>query len=198
MAKYLDDFPDIIKEASRSSLGIIALSILTLAVLGIIFFKKSGEKIRLVIFFTIFIGIGLLATALIRAGNSSNSVTQESESHEAVGREPTGPTTSIILFYDVNDPTTGSFQNCGFILTKENILINSKVPVSLSGQNPVIIDKVPVGKVTYKLTTQIFCQNIGTCNATGSDTVTVSHNSRYKVKWRNTAQGICSIFLDPY
>jgi hypothetical protein len=73
--------PDIIAQASKSTLGILALIVLGLAVLAWTFFKKAKENVRIGIFVLLFAGtvlytwaiIGSTSTAGIKA--STNSAT---------------------------------------------------------------------------------------------------------------------------
>ncbi|MEM9283392.1 MAG: hypothetical protein AAGA96_16335 [Verrucomicrobiota bacterium] len=51
------DFVGIIKAAAASSLGILALMILVLSILGFYFFRKSSDSVKLVVFLTFFVGV---------------------------------------------------------------------------------------------------------------------------------------------
>src|SRR5271156_51022 len=61
--------PDIIREAAKSPLGILALIILLVAVLAIRFFppKKSSEKTRALIFGMIFVGVLMFGFAISKS-----------------------------------------------------------------------------------------------------------------------------------
>ncbi|MBI1762989.1 MAG: hypothetical protein HYR56_16300 [Acidobacteria bacterium] len=66
--KYADK---IIQAASQSPLGIVALTILVIAVIGIIFFRKDGVRVRVSIFVLLLVGLGLLVWAVLGTERSS-------------------------------------------------------------------------------------------------------------------------------
>lgn len=57
MKDFIEHAPQIIEQAAKSTLGILALMVLVLAVLSLIFFKNAPVKIRIAIFITLFIGV---------------------------------------------------------------------------------------------------------------------------------------------
>jgi hypothetical protein len=65
--------PDIIKAASTSPLGILALIIIGLAGLAYVFFKDARENLRAAIFSMLFVGAAIYGWAIV--GHSPNSAT---------------------------------------------------------------------------------------------------------------------------
>jgi hypothetical protein len=63
--------PDIIREAARSSLGLAALIILALAIIGVIFFKKEEVRLKTLMYILMFIGFIVLGYAFSHVSNSS-------------------------------------------------------------------------------------------------------------------------------
>jgi len=61
---------EIIREAARSALGLAALIILALAIIGVIFFKKEKLQFKALMFVLMFIGFIIFGYAMTRVGNS--------------------------------------------------------------------------------------------------------------------------------
>jgi hypothetical protein len=57
-------FPEIIKQAATSPLGILALMIIGLAVLAFFFFRGAPVKVRVVIYVMLFFGVVAFGVAL--------------------------------------------------------------------------------------------------------------------------------------
>jgi hypothetical protein len=53
----LKDFPDIIRESAQSTLGVLALMLLLLGILAYSFFTKEDAKLKLIVFFMLFLGV---------------------------------------------------------------------------------------------------------------------------------------------
>ena len=64
--KFFEQVPKIISEAAQSALGIVALSILALSVLGFIFFSDSTDLVKVPIFLVLVLSFGLFGFAAIR------------------------------------------------------------------------------------------------------------------------------------
>ncbi|HEX9940670.1 MAG TPA: NUDIX hydrolase [Thermoanaerobaculia bacterium] len=62
-----DKAPAIIKEAARSRLGVISLTILSLSVLAALFFTKSGDSVKLIVYLSILVGASLFILRLTQA-----------------------------------------------------------------------------------------------------------------------------------
>jgi hypothetical protein len=73
MGEAVKTVPDIIKAASSSLLGILALIILVLACLAYLFFKGASVKVRVWIFLTLFLGATLYAFAISKAAKPVES-----------------------------------------------------------------------------------------------------------------------------
>lgn len=65
--------PDIIKEASQSELGILALLIVAVGLLAYVFFRTSSDKVKLIAFLLIFAGAAAYGIAVVRAAHPQGS-----------------------------------------------------------------------------------------------------------------------------
>src|SRR2546427_10362924 len=66
MDKLIESAPNIIQEAAKSPLGLFALMILTLSVLGFFFFRNASERTRTTMFVLMFIGVASFGFATVR------------------------------------------------------------------------------------------------------------------------------------
>jgi hypothetical protein len=57
MEKIIKYIPDIIGEAAKNTLGLLALMVIIISVIGFIFFRKSSDWIRVGMFILLFIGV---------------------------------------------------------------------------------------------------------------------------------------------
>ena len=69
MDKVFESAPSVIAEAAKSPLGIFALMILALSVLGFVFFRRSSEKTRTAIFILMFVGVASFGYATFRSAS---------------------------------------------------------------------------------------------------------------------------------
>ena len=66
MDKVIESTPNIIGEAAKSPLGLFALMIITLSILGFLFFRNSSERTRGAVFVLMFIGVVSFGIATFR------------------------------------------------------------------------------------------------------------------------------------
>lgn len=66
MERFIQSAPQIIGEAAKSPLGLIALMVLALASLALVFFKAAPIRIRVVIFVILFAGVAAFAGVVVR------------------------------------------------------------------------------------------------------------------------------------
>lgn len=69
MEKLFENAPEIISAAAKSPLGLFALMILVLAVLGFFFFRQASERTRVTIFLLMFIGVVAFGIAIFSASS---------------------------------------------------------------------------------------------------------------------------------
>lgn len=69
--EVMKSIPEIIKQASSSSLGIFALMIIVIGLLAYFFFVHAPVKIRFIIFSSILLGVALYGFAITRATQST-------------------------------------------------------------------------------------------------------------------------------
>ncbi|MDJ0580465.1 hypothetical protein [Crocosphaera sp.] len=77
MKNLFEQLPEIISEASKSELGILALMMIIISAISIYFFRKSSEKTKILIFYSLLIGILLFAIATFRNSFPKPSVQQQ-------------------------------------------------------------------------------------------------------------------------
>jgi O-acetyl-ADP-ribose deacetylase (regulator of RNase III) len=69
--KLIDKAPEIIREAARSPLGLLALVVLLLSLLALIFFYDASEQIRLIIFVLILIAAAFFVAKVFQIAASA-------------------------------------------------------------------------------------------------------------------------------
>jgi len=74
MGKLIQSAPDIIGQAAKSPLGIFALMILALSVLGFAFFRRSSERTRAAMFVLMFVGVAAFGYATFRTASTGTSI----------------------------------------------------------------------------------------------------------------------------
>lgn len=63
-----EQLPAIIAEAARSPLGLFALMIVSLAILGFYFFRQASERTRIAIFVMLFVGVAVFGVSIVQTG----------------------------------------------------------------------------------------------------------------------------------
>jgi hypothetical protein len=61
----LNNIPDIIEQAARSNLGIFALMIIAVSLIGFYFFRRSPQGLRLIVFLLFFFGVVAFGAAIV-------------------------------------------------------------------------------------------------------------------------------------
>lgn len=77
MDELIKHTPGIIEAAAKSTLGIFALMIIALSVLGYLFFHKSSERTRAAIFVLMFVGVVTFGFALLQSGTTDGQVADQ-------------------------------------------------------------------------------------------------------------------------
>ena len=85
MDAIVKSLPDIIKAAAQSYLGILALLVCAVALLAYVFFAKASEKMRLIVFVLMFVGVVGFVVAMFVAAPPGPSGQQ-------AGSAASGPT----------------------------------------------------------------------------------------------------------
>jgi hypothetical protein len=80
MDELLKNLPEIIKAASQSKLGIVALSCVALAVLAYLFFRSARIAVRIGIFVLLFAGVVAFGVAMFRTTQAPSRVVQPYQS----------------------------------------------------------------------------------------------------------------------
>lgn len=211
MDTAIESAPSIIEAAAQSTLGILALLILTVGVIAYLFFGKSSDRVKVVIFSMIF--VGMAGFGLVVLGESTEARTSQVERRdepppvregeeapldggvEPPRRDPAGPDpessrtppsdrTEITLTY------AGDMYGC--VLDLE-VTIGDRHFVPQS--NMLRADDVSEGRQPYEVAGIISCPDLGTCEAYGSGTLDVAPNAVYGLSWQNEAVGACAVVL---
>ena len=66
MGKLIDHAPEIIRAAAQSRLGVLALMVLVVGILGYVFFRRASEAAKASVFVLILVGVGLFAYAAVK------------------------------------------------------------------------------------------------------------------------------------
>lgn len=203
-----DNFPEIIREAATSPLGILALIILLLVFLAVLFFGKSSEKVRLTIWFAAFGGALLFGFAIVRQttvvaegevspGPGVTHSEPEDLDHLAEGgQSPIGADRPPELGGNAPERTTiqlaytGDLYNCNLPVT---IWIGDKSfqPQGFRSR----LDNVLVGLQQYKIAGSILCPGIGNCQVQGEGSIEVAPGNAYYFKWNLAGPARCSAIL---
>lgn len=89
METLFKNLPAIIEMAAKSLLGLLALMIIALSILGFFFFRKASEKTRIGIFVLMFCGVVLFCFAALnlKSEESNNGIylKREANSGEKIG-----------------------------------------------------------------------------------------------------------------
>ena len=85
--KLIEKAPEIIREAARNPLGLLALVVLLLSALALIFFYDASEQIRLIIFVLILIASVFFVAKVLQIASSAAKTTQETEKDDAAAVE---------------------------------------------------------------------------------------------------------------
>jgi len=87
MEKLFESAPDIIAEAAKSPLGIFALMILAISVLGFFFFRRASERTRSGMFVLLIVGVASFGYATFSNSSRKSSPVTSSDSgeHREVG-----------------------------------------------------------------------------------------------------------------
>lgn len=71
----VEHIPAIIEQAARSPLGLFALMVIALSILGFVFFRGAAERTRIAMFVLLFIGVASFGMAAMRATPGPEVVT---------------------------------------------------------------------------------------------------------------------------
>ncbi len=215
MDNALDNAPSVIEAAAQSPLGILALLILTVGVIAYLFFQKSSDRVKVVIFSMIFVGMaGFGLVILVQAaptpspgdgpertvGRSTEALREDRPTPEADRPAQAGPPAARPLV-DVEEPEParrteislaylGDLYSCGLQL-QVRIGDQTAVPQGNSFRMSGVLE----GPQPYEIRGSIQCPYVGSCEAVGEGTLTVVPNAAYNVVWQGTDSGLCDVTL---
>ena len=119
MDKLIKHAPKIIEAAAKSPLGIFALMILAMSVLGAIFFRDASEPTRAGIFILMLVGVAAFGFAAVRSMPRDTPKPQESSpSQEPQTPPPTAGSTQIAIISLRRKAQTVSADQVKIVLAK--------------------------------------------------------------------------------
>jgi hypothetical protein len=89
MNRFFENVPNIIGEAARSPLGLLALMIIALSVLAFFFFRSSSDKVRAAMFVLLFVGVVCFGVAAVRSIPSGSTYTDSPSIQESTKQKQT-------------------------------------------------------------------------------------------------------------
>ena len=122
MSEVIEQIPNIIAEASRSPLGILALMIIVLSILGYVFFRNASERARIGTFVLMLLGVALFGYVILVARPTAEEPLSESHTFQVVKGSNGTPRNTNIRIGDGDKLTitaTGDIWS-GVALTGEN------------------------------------------------------------------------------
>lgn len=109
IAESAKTIPDIIREAAQSQLGILALMIIAIALLGYAFFRTAGERIRIAMFVLLFAGVVAFAVSISSVPRTADTTKGATATDTAASATPTNNTSSqTAKQLDPSVPTQGA------------------------------------------------------------------------------------------
>ena len=72
MNGFIEQLPKIIAEASKNALGILALMVISISLLGFYFFRRASERVRVGVFFLSLAGVALYGYVIADALSTSS------------------------------------------------------------------------------------------------------------------------------
>lgn len=149
MKELAEHAPAIIAEAAKSPLGILALLCLLLAVLTYLFFRRSSDKIKIVIFIPLFCGVCGFAFAVLQSpvGLAPKNAKPIESSPVATERDEEGA--SLLKWYvvvasvrsveeateKVTEAKSKGFENASYLLQPQSKYIAVIVGKNLSSDD---------------------------------------------------------------
>ena len=214
MDSVADNAPSIIEAAAQSTLGILALLVLTVGVIAYLFFRNSGDRVKVGVFSMIFVGAAGFGLAVVGAASPNPAegqpappetggtisgggvVNEEAEANldrpldpvdvqlPDTPEEPSSERAEISLAY------LGDLYGCALQL---QVQIGDR---TFQPENAVYrIDDVPTGRQPYEISGVISCGVAGACEASGAGTLDVEPNAGYNVVWHSTEYATCDVVL---
>lgn len=90
MDGLIESAPGIIEQAAKSPLGILALMVLAISVLGVVFFRGASEKTRARMFVLMFVGVASFGYAIFRKVQPNGSDSPNTRSADGSSQPGTG------------------------------------------------------------------------------------------------------------
>ena len=138
MENFFKKTPEIIKEAAKSTLGIISLVIISLSLLALTFFVTASEYVQVGIFVLIFVGASLFIASLSRyLGDESEAMPQASKRHN--GKQ-------IKRFKTIGEYLSQIIQEYD-----DAQKIYSKLPISIAPQIPAEFSPTPLDNRSFQM-----------------------------------------------
>jgi hypothetical protein len=76
MEDLAEQLPTMIAEAAKSPLGLFALMVISLSILGFFFFREASEKTRVAIFVMLFLGVAAFGISIVQTDANTKSMAE--------------------------------------------------------------------------------------------------------------------------
>ena len=217
MDSALDNAPSIIEAAAQSTLGILALLVLTVGAIAYLFFRDSGDRVKVGVFSMIFVGAAGFGLAVVSAANPAGPTPTDSDETASTpplteGSAHGGGVVEIEEADDVEAQDVLGVEDRAVEPAAER----TEITVSYLGdalgcalqlqvrigdrtfqpENTVYrVSDVPTGPQPYEIGGVIMCALAGSCEASGAGTLDVRPNANYNVVWQSTDYAVCDVVL---
>ncbi len=208
MDNAIDNAPSIIEAAAQSTLGILALLILTVGVIAYLFFKTSSDRVKVVIFSMIFVGMAGFGLVILSEANPAASRPNVAidESTERPASTPTGTSEDAApgptLVDEPADPPSGPDRteiSLAYLGDQYNCTLDLEIAIGdrtfVPQGNVFRASDVAEGRQPYEINGRIQCPYVGECQARGQGTLAVTPNASYNVVWVNNEVAMCDVVL---
>lgn len=194
MPELSAQLPAIIAEAAKSPLGIFALMIISLAILGFFFFKEATEKTRIGIFSLLFVGVAAFGLSLVRttsaaapasdasasaaADTAAAAAAAEADAEAALVKSILGTwTADVVYFRPRSFRETFTFEMlAGELRVTPTFTGSSRAPLQVRIREGAVLFDLPRQEIDRDVTTDVVSSYIGVIHADRID-FTLSHDN---------------------
>ncbi len=169
MPELSGQLPAIISEAAKSPLGIFALMIISLAILGFFFFKEATEKTRIAIFVMLFVGVAVFGLSIVRTTAAAEPASDASGGPAAAAEEDAlvksvlGTWTADVTYYPPKSfQETFTFEiSAGKLDVTPTFLRSPRTALNVQTGNGVVRFDIRRQEVDGEATTDIVSSYVG-------------------------------------
>lgn len=183
MPELSAQLPAIIGEAAKSPLGIFALMIISLAILGFFFFKEASEKTRIAIFSMLFVGVAVFGLSIVRttsaaAADAGTETPAAGPAEDALVESILGMwTADVIYFRPRSFQETFTFEMIGDrLMVTPTFQETERTGLNVRTGNGLVEFEIQRQEIAGEVTTNIVTSYIGAIHPDRID-FTVTHTN---------------------